>query len=258
MVCLLLSAQTHQKPEITMPNLSTVQVTDIFQKLVRHVQWKTWMQLHRIRSPLKSCTSAGWGEDVSCRAAGASVSVLCTCSLGTCKCDQPAEGREWPGSHTQRRLPCPGGWSGAWRLCSGEQLCNLFWSLSQKFNINVLLSPFAMSVNNTHQKSNCTCPFYSLIGYQVTPKTKVLVELCWCQTTQLIMNHECLYMARFPLTAHSFSATIISSTIKQCFQFFFTTCPKQALLIFNSWTVSPASIKSNNSVIFNLLRGAFH
>lgn len=31
----VLSAQTHQKPEITPPNFSTVQVTDIFQRLVR-------------------------------------------------------------------------------------------------------------------------------------------------------------------------------------------------------------------------------
>lgn len=76
--------------------------------------------------------------------------------------------------------------------------------------------------------------FYSLIGYQVTPKTKVLVELCWCKTTQLIMNHECLYMATFLMTAHSFSATFISSTIKQFFQFFFTTCLKRAFLIFHS------------------------
>lgn len=30
-----LTALTHQKPEITPPDFSTVQVTDIFQKLVR-------------------------------------------------------------------------------------------------------------------------------------------------------------------------------------------------------------------------------
>lgn len=50
--------------------------------------------------------------------------------------------------------------------------------LKAKFNINVLFSSFAMSGKNTHQKSNCSCPmhfFYSLIGYQVAPKTKVLV-----------------------------------------------------------------------------------
>lgn len=53
-------------------------------------------------------------------AAGASVSVLCTCPLGAGTSDRPAEERGRTGPHAQRRLPRPGGWSGAWRLCSGK------------------------------------------------------------------------------------------------------------------------------------------
>lgn len=55
-------------------------------------------------------------------AAGAFVRVLCSGSLGPHTSDLPAEGRGWPGAHTQGGLPRPGGWSGAWRLCSGKKI----------------------------------------------------------------------------------------------------------------------------------------
>lgn len=115
------TAHTQQKPDVTSPNFSTVQVTDIFQRLVSTSGSKHTEDIHLVFKVNAALTILELNINFSC-CAGAPVSVLCKSSLGPGARDLSAEGRGRTGPHTQRRLSCAGGWSGTWRMCSSESL----------------------------------------------------------------------------------------------------------------------------------------